>query len=164
MTKKVAITTTVNGRTYEADVQPRRTLADFLRHDLGFTGVHLGCEHGVCGACTVLIDGSTARSCCMLAVQADGESITTVEGLSDGSEMHPLQESFWKCHGLQCGFCTPGMLLTACELLADDPDPSEEQIRERISGNLCRCTGYQFIVDAIKDAAGRTRCAAAPLH
>jgi carbon-monoxide dehydrogenase small subunit len=164
MTKKVAITTTVNGRTYEADVQPRRTLADFLRHDLGFTGVHLGCEHGVCGACTVLIDGSTVRSCCMLAVQADGESITTVEGLSDGSEMHPLQESFWKCHGLQCGFCTPGMLLTACELLADDPDPSEEQIRERISGNLCRCTGYQFIVDAIKDAAGRTRCDAAPLH
>jgi carbon-monoxide dehydrogenase small subunit len=164
VSKKIGITTTVNGRTFEADVQPRRTLADFLRQDLGFTGVHLGCEHGVCGACTVLIDGRSVRSCCMLAVQADGESITTVEGLSDGSELHPLQESFWKCHGLQCGFCTPGMLLTACELLADNPDPSEEQIRERISGNLCRCTGYQFIVDAIKDAAGKARSDAAVLH
>jgi len=157
MSTKVAITTIVNGRTFEADVQPRRTLADFLRHDLGYTGVHLGCEHGVCGACTVLIDGRSARSCCMLAVQADGESITTVEGLSDGSELHPLQQSFWKCHGLQCGFCTPGLLMTARELLTDSQDPSEEEIREGISGNLCRCTGYQFIVDAIRDAAGGAR-------
>lgn len=157
MSTKVAITTIVNGRTFEADVQPRRTLADFLRHDLGYTGVHLGCEHGVCGACTVLIDGRSARSCCMLAVQADGESITTVEGLSDGSELHPLQQSFWECHGLQCGFCTPGLLMTACELLTDSQDPSEEEIREGISGNLCRCTGYQFIVDAIRDAAGGAR-------
>jgi carbon-monoxide dehydrogenase small subunit len=154
MTKKISITTTVNGRTFEADVAPRTTLADFLRQDLGHTGVHLGCEHGVCGACTVLIDGATARSCCMLAVQADGESITTVEGLSDGSELSPLQESFWKCHGLQCGFCTPGLLMTGTELLAENPDPSEDEIREGISGNLCRCTGYQFIVEAIQDAAG----------
>ena len=157
MSRKIPITTTVNGRTFEADVPPRRTLADFLRQDLGYTGVHLGCEHGVCGACTVLIDGKSARSCCMLAVQADGETITTVESMSTDAELHPLQEAFWKHHGLQCGFCTPGLLMTACELLADNPDPTEAEIREGISGNLCRCTGYQFIVDAIQEAAGSAR-------
>lgn len=153
MTGKVAISVEVNGRTFEADVPPRRTLADFLRHDLGFTGVHLGCEHGVCGACTILLDSKTARSCCMLAVQADGSAITTVEGLSDGEQLHPLQEAFWNRHGLQCGFCTSGMLMTACELLRDNSRPTEAEIRRGISGNLCRCTGYQFIVDAIAEAA-----------
>ncbi|MFB9730301.1 (2Fe-2S)-binding protein [Haloechinothrix salitolerans] len=157
MTGKVTVTLKVNGRTYSADCEPRKTLADFLRQDLGFTGVHLGCEHGVCGACTVSIDGSTARSCCMLAVQAEGTEITTVEGLASDGNLHPLQEAFWKHHGLQCGFCTPGMLATACELLEDNPDPSEDEIREGISGNLCRCTGYQFIVDSIHDAARQLR-------
>ncbi len=153
MTGKISISVTINGRVFQADVEPRRTLADLLRQDLGFTGVHLGCEHGVCGACTILLDGKTARSCCMLAVQADGCSLTTVEGLAENGTMHPLQEAFWNCHGLQCGFCTPGMLMTACELLADNPRPTEDEIRHGISGNMCRCTGYQFIVDAIKEAS-----------
>lgn len=157
MTGKVTVTLTVNGRTYSADCEPRKTLADFLRQDLGFTGVHLGCEHGVCGACTVSVDGSTARSCCMLAVQAEGTEITTVEGLATDGNLHPLQEAFWKHHGLQCGFCTPGMLAAAGELLEENPDPTADEIREGISGNLCRCTGYQFIVDAIQDAAQRLR-------
>jgi carbon-monoxide dehydrogenase small subunit len=156
MSGKVTVTLKVNGRIFSADCEPRKTLADFLRQDLGFTSVRLGCEHGVCGACTVTLDGATARSCCMLAVQADGVEITTVEGLANG-ELHPLQEAFWKHHGLQCGFCTPGMLATACELLKDNPDPTDEQIREGISGNLCRCTGYQFIVDSIRDAAQHLR-------
>jgi carbon-monoxide dehydrogenase small subunit len=155
VTNRVTITVGVNGRTFEADVEPRRTLADFLRQDLGFTGVHLGCEHGVCGACTILVDGRTARSCCMLAVQADGCSIITVEGLADGATLHPLQEAFWDRHGLQCGFCTPGMLIRAYELLEDNPNPTEDEIRHGISGNLCRCTGYQYIVEAIADAAGK---------
>ncbi|WP_166351308.1 (2Fe-2S)-binding protein [Phytoactinopolyspora limicola] len=154
---KVPVTITVNGRTHRADCEPRTTLADFLREDLGYTGVHLGCEHGVCGACTVQLDGSTARSCCMLAVQADGSEVTTVEGLAEDGQLHPLQEAFWNRHGLQCGFCTPGMLMTACELLADNPDPSAEEIREGISGNLCRCTGYQFIVESIQEAAPKMR-------
>jgi carbon-monoxide dehydrogenase small subunit len=147
------VTVTVNGQAYSADAEPRRTLADFLRHDLGFTGVHVGCEHGVCGSCTITLDGATARSCCMLAVQAEGADIVTIEGLAANGSLHPVQEAFRKHHGLQCGFCTPGMLATACELLKDNPDPTEAEIRAGISGNLCRCTGYQFIVDAIKDAA-----------
>ena len=148
----ITVTLTVNGRTYRADCEPRRTLADFLRHDLGFTGVHVGCEHGVCGSCTITLDGASARACCLLAVQVDGSEIVTIEGLASDGELHPLQESFRKHHGLQCGFCTPGMLATAMELLKENPDPTDAEIRQGISGNLCRCTGYQFIVDAIRDA------------
>ncbi|MFC4943135.1 (2Fe-2S)-binding protein [Pseudonocardia sp. GCM10023141] len=151
------VSMTVNGEHVDRHVEPRRTLADFLRRDCGKTGVHLGCEHGVCGACTVLLDGRTARSCCTLAVQADGAEITTVEDLANGSELHPLQEAFWKHHGLQCGFCTPGILLTVQEMLADNPDPTDAEIREGLSGNICRCTGYQFIVDAVRDAAAILR-------
>jgi aerobic carbon-monoxide dehydrogenase small subunit len=157
MSAKMTVTLAVNGRTFSADCEPRRTLADFLRQDLGFAGVHLGCEHGVCGACTVIVDGSTARSCCMLAVQADGAEIATVEGLGADGTMSPLQEAFWNHHGLQCGFCTPGILAAATELLAQNPNPTAEEVREGIAGNLCRCTGYQFIVDSIMDAARQLR-------
>ena len=143
----------VNGRREQIDVEPRRTLADALREDLGLTGTHLGCEQGVCGACTVLLDGEPVRSCLMLAVQADGSSLTTVEGLA-GDDLHPLQQAFADCHGLQCGFCTPGFLISALHLLAENPDPSREEIRAGLSGNICRCTGYAGIVDAIV-AAGR---------
>ena len=145
----------VNGQPVSADVEPRWTLADALRERLGLTGTHLGCEQGVCGACTVLVDGEPVRSCLLFAVQADGCAVTTVEGLSDRStgEMHPLQQSFSAHHGLQCGFCTPGMLLTALDLLARNPTPSRDEIREELSGNLCRCTGYGQIVDAVADAA-----------
>ena len=144
----------VNGQRERVDVEPRRTLADALREDLGLTGTHLGCEQGVCGACTILVDGEPVRSCLMLAVQADGSSLTTVEGLaaSDG-ELHPLQQAFADCHGLQCGFCTPGFLISALHLLTTDPDPSRETIRAELSGNICRCTGYTGIVDAVRQAA-----------
>ena len=152
------ITVTVNGVTREAEVEVRLTLADFLRHRLNLTGTHIGCEHGVCGACTVLVDGRSARSCLMLAVQTDGREIMTVEGIAPGPDrMHPLQEAFRDNHGLQCGFCTPGMLTTLIELLRDNPNPSEAEVREAISGNLCRCTGYQTIVAATLDAAKRMR-------
>jgi carbon-monoxide dehydrogenase small subunit len=155
-TRKIALE--VNGRRHEAEVEVRFTLADFLRHGLGLTGTHLGCEHGVCGACTILLDGRSARSCLMLAVQADGHAITTVEGLAPGpGELSPLQQAFSRHHGLQCGFCTPGMLTTLTELLRDNPDPSEEEVRVAISGNLCRCTGYQGIVDAVLDVARRMK-------
>ncbi|HEY3463997.1 MAG TPA: (2Fe-2S)-binding protein [Amycolatopsis sp.] len=147
------VTLTVNGQVCAAECEPRRTLADFLRHDLGFTGVHVGCEHGVCGACTITFDGATARACCLLAVQADGAEVTTVEGLAADGELSALQQAFRDHHGLQCGFCTPGVLATAAELLATNPDPSEAEIREALAGNLCRCTGYQFIVDAVRAAA-----------
>ena len=150
------ISLTVNGKGYEHEVEVRLTLADFLRHSLGLTGTHLGCEHGVCGACTNLLDGRTARSCLMLAVQADGHEITTVEGLAPGpDQLNPLQEAFRDNHGLQCGFCTPGMLITLTEFLRDNPDPTEQEVRIAISGNLCRCTGYQGIVAAALDAAKR---------
>ncbi|RSD25707.1 (2Fe-2S)-binding protein [Amycolatopsis eburnea] len=149
------VSLTVNGQPCSADCEPRRTLADFLRHDLGFKGVHVGCEHGVCGACTITLDGATARACCLLAVQAEGAEVTTVEGLATGGELHPLQQAFRDRHGLQCGFCTPGVLATAAELLASNPDPSEAEIREALAGHLCRCTGYQFIVDAIRAAAAK---------
>ena len=152
------ITVTVNGKRHEATVPVRVMLADFLRHQLGLTGTHLGCEHGVCGACTILFDGYTARSCLMLAVQADGHEIMTVEGIAtDAGTLHPLQQAFHEHHGLQCGFCTPGILTTLIELLRDNPDPTEEEIRIGISGNLCRCTGYQNIVIAALDAARRLR-------
>ncbi len=143
----------VNGRREQIDVEPRRTLADALREDLGLTGTHLGCEQGVCGACTILLDGEPVRSCLMLAVQADGSSLTTVEGMARDGELHPLQQAFADCHGLQCGFCTPGFLISALHLLAENPDPSREDIRAGLSGNICRCTGYAGIVDAVRQAA-----------
>jgi carbon-monoxide dehydrogenase small subunit len=152
------ISVTVNGRTHEREVEPRLLLSDFLRHDLALTGTHVGCEHGVCGACTILFDGEPVRSCILLAVQADGHALTTVEALAPSAgELHPLQQAFWECHGLQCGFCTPGFLMTLVPFLEENPDPSEAEIRQAISGNLCRCTGYQHIVDAVKLAAERRR-------
>jgi carbon-monoxide dehydrogenase small subunit len=145
---------TVNGSDYSGDVEPRKLLSDFLRDDLGLTGTHVGCEHGVCGACTILLNGEPVRSCLLFAVQANGTEIKTVEGLAPNpAELHPLQEKFWELHGLQCGFCTSGILMSAEALLKEIPDPTEEQIREWISGNLCRCTGYQNIVTAIQEAA-----------
>lgn len=144
----------VNGRRERIDVEPRRTLADALREDLGLTGTHLGCEHGVCGACTVLVDGGAVRACLMFAVQANGSSITTVEGLAaDDGTLHPLQRAFCEHHGLQCGFCTPGMLMTALDLLHRNPSPDRPLVREELSGNICRCTGYVGIVDAVESAA-----------
>jgi carbon-monoxide dehydrogenase small subunit len=147
-----AIRLRVNGREYERTVEVRTTLADFLRDDLDLTGTHVGCEHGVCGACTVLLDGEPVRACLMLAVQADGASLLTVEGLADGDRLHPLQEALWAHHGLQCGYCTPGILLSAKALLDGEPRPTREEIREMLAGHLCRCTGYQFIIDAIEAA------------
>jgi carbon-monoxide dehydrogenase small subunit len=155
-TRNIAVT--VNGKRHEHEVDVRLTLADFLRGTLRLTGTHLGCEHGVCGACTILFDGQSARSCLMLAVQANGHEIATVEGLAPSDDaLHPLQEAFRDNHGLQCGFCTPGMLMTLVEFLRDHPDPTEDEVRVAISGNLCRCTGYQGIVAAALDAAKRLR-------
>lgn len=145
----------VNGKAYEKTAEARKTLADFLRDDLELTGTHLGCEHGVCGACTVVLNGEAVRSCLLFAVQADGADILTVEGLAQGDRLHPLQEAFWEHHGLQCGFCTPGFLLTLYCYLQENPRPSEREIREAIAGNLCRCTGYQNIVIAAQAAALR---------
>jgi aerobic carbon-monoxide dehydrogenase small subunit len=143
----------VNGETHRLVVEPRRLLADALRDDLGYTGTNLGCEHGACGSCTVLVDGQSVRSCLMFAVQANGHEVMTVEGLARNGEMHPLQQAFWEKQGLQCGFCTPGFLITAYELLQNNPNPSEEEIRDALSGNICRCTGYQHIVEAVQAAA-----------
>ena len=157
MSETRSIAVTVNGARREETVPVRLTLADFLRHRLGLTGTHLGCEHGVCGACTILFDSYSARSCLMLAVQADGHDIVTVEGIANGGALHPLQEAFRDNHGLQCGFCTPGILTTLIELLRDNPDPTEQDIRIGISGNLCRCTGYHNIVAAALDAAKRMK-------
>jgi carbon-monoxide dehydrogenase small subunit len=162
MSERRAISVTVNGAKYTKDVPVRLTLADFLRVELGLTGTHLGCEHGVCGACTILLDGQSARSCLMLAVQTDGHEILTVEGIAPSPDkLHPLQEAFRDNHGLQCGFCTPGMLTTLLEFLRDNPDPTEREVRIAISGNLCRCTGYQGIVLAALDAAKRMKAAKA---
>ena len=148
----------INGREYVGEVTPRKLLVDFIRDDLGLTGTHVGCEHGVCGACTVTLDDEPVRSCLIFAVQANGAQLKTVEGLApSATELHPLQQAFWELHGLQCGFCTPGILLTAQALIKETPDPSEEEIREWISGNLCRCTGYQNIVAAIQEAAKTLR-------
>jgi aerobic-type carbon monoxide dehydrogenase small subunit (CoxS/CutS family) len=159
---KHVITVTVNGREHRAEVEPRMLLVDFLRDELGLKGTHIGCEHGVCGTCTVLLDGRSIRSCVTFAVQADGAQVRTVEDLADGAQLHPLQEEFWDKQGLQCGYCTPGMLMRACELLERDPDPTPEQVREGIASNLCRCTGYQFITEAILAAAQRMRSAEQP--
>ncbi len=145
---------TVNGTLRKGTVEPRRTLADFLREDLALTGTHLGCEHGVCGACTVLVNGEPARSCLMLAVQARGADVLTVEGLAKNGVMNPLQQAMWESHGFQCGFCTPGFLMQISALLAENPDPAEEEIREALSGNLCRCTGYESIVNGVLRVAG----------
>jgi len=154
MTQLLPVTITVNNEEYRRDVEPRMLLSDFLRHELGLTGTHVGCEHGVCGACTIILDGESARSCLMFAVQADGHDIMTVEGLStDRENLHPLQQSFWEAHGLQCGFCTSGILMSLVPFLKQNPEPTEDEIRHALSGNLCRCTGYQHIVDAVKLAA-----------
>ena len=156
--KRSGITLTVNGRTRAVSVPPRMTLVDCLRDELALTGTHVGCEHGICGACSVLFDGAAVRSCLIYAVQAEGHEVTTVEGLEDADgSLSALQDSFWENHAMQCGYCTPGMLIAGQALLADNPDPSEAEIREAISGNLCRCTGYQQIVEAIADAASRRR-------
>jgi len=147
------ISVTVNGEAHEADVEPRLLLVHFLRDSLGLTGTHVGCDTSNCGACTVHVDGESAKSCTMLAVQADGADIMTIEGLADGAELHPMQNAFWEKHGLQCGFCTPGMIMTAVDLLSRNPDPTDAEIRHAIEGNICRCTGYQNIVAAIREAA-----------
>ena len=156
MSQTHPVRVTVNGKEYERSVEPRLLLSDFLRHELGLTGTHVGCEHGVCGACTILLNGESARSCLMFAVQADGHDITTVEGLAESPDaLHPLQQAFWEAHGLQCGYCTPGILMTLIPFLKSNPHPTEREVREAISGNLCRCTGYQHIVDAALLAAER---------
>ncbi len=148
------ITVSVNERTYSRSVEARMLLSDFLRHELGLTGTHVGCEHGVCGACTVLLDGVPVRSCLTFAVQAAGHVVQTVEGLAaDPAALHPLQQAFWEAHGLQCGFCTPGFLMTLVPFLEENPNPTEAEIRAALSGNICRCTGYQFIVEAVQRAA-----------
>jgi len=158
MTQLFPVTITVNEKEYKRDVEPRLLLSDFLRHELGLTGTHVGCEHGVCGACTVLYDGESVRSCLTFAVQADGHVIQTVEGLArDKDNLHPIQQSFWEAHGLQCGYCTPGILMTLVPFLKQNPNPTEDEIRHAISGNLCRCTGYQHIVDAVKLAAEKMK-------
>lgn len=157
MSDQFDIAVTVNGTQYERTVEPRLLLSDFLRHDLGLTGTHVGCEHGVCGSCTVLLNGQPVRSCLMFTVQAHGHEITTVEGLGTPDNLHPIQEAFQEAHGVQCGFCTPGLLLTLVPFLEQNPDPTEQEIRQAISGNLCRCTGYQHIVDAVTLAAEKMR-------
>jgi carbon-monoxide dehydrogenase small subunit len=154
------ISVTVNGVARRAEAEPRVTLADFLREQLALTGTHLGCEHGVCGACTVLLDGLAVRSCLMLAVQARGREITTIEGLADGDAFHPVQQGFYERHAFQCGFCTPGFVMTTVELLTEDPNVDETEIREALSGNICRCTGYDSIVAGVKLAAERLRSGA----
>lgn len=158
MTEKLLINVNVNGKKHACSVEPRLLLSDFLRHELGLTGTHVGCEHGVCGACTILFDAESMRSCLIFAVQADGHEVTTVEGLAeDKDHLHPLQQAFWEAHGLQCGYCTPGILMTLIPFLKQNPNPTEDEIRHALSGNLCRCTGYQHIVDAAKMASEKMR-------
>ena len=160
MSDTVLVRFTVNGQARQGHCEPRKLLVDFLREDLGLTGTHVGCEHGICGACTILVNGEAARSCLMLAVQADGAELGTVEGLMSDGKLHPLQEAFHEHHALQCGFCTPGMLLTALDLLRTNPEPTEAEIREGLAAVLCRCTGYEGIVKAVAAAAGTLRDAA----
>jgi len=154
---KLPINVTVNGTPQTHEVEPRLLLVHYLRDVLGLTGTHVGCDTSQCGACTVLLDGAAVKSCTVLAVQADGGSVTTIEGLAEGERLHPLQEGFWERHGLQCGYCTPGMIMTAVDLLRQHPDPTEAQIRDGLEGVLCRCTGYQHIVAAVQDAAQRLK-------
>jgi len=161
MSPKTTVSFTVNGAPRQIEVEPRRHLADALREDCGLTGTHLGCEHGVCGACTVLVDGAPVRACLMFAWQAEGARIETVEGLAEGDALHPLQQAFWEKHGLQCGFCTPGFLMLAAGALRENPDMTDEEIRELVSSNLCRCTGYQNILLAVRAAADTMRAAPA---
>lgn len=153
MAEQVQVSISINGIEQTAEVEPRTLLVHFLRENLGLTGTHIGCDTSQCGACTVLLDGKSAKSCTVLAVQADGSSVTTIEGVGAGGELHPVQEGFWEEHGLQCGYCTPGMIMSSIHLLNGNPNPTEQEIREGISGNFCRCTGYQHIVNAIKHAA-----------
>jgi aerobic carbon-monoxide dehydrogenase small subunit len=164
MTNLFTVKVTINGVTYQRAVEPRLLLSDFLRHELGLTGTHVGCEHGVCGACTILFEGQAVRSCIMFAVQANGHELVTVEGLTTPENepfgLHPLQQAFWEAHGLQCGYCTPGFLMTLVPFLQENPNPGEQEIREALSGNICRCTGYQNIVEAVKLAAQKIREAA----
>ncbi len=155
--EKVNVTVRVNGKVYTQEVEPRTLLVYFLREHLGLTGTHVGCDTSSCGACTVLLNGKAVKSCTVLAVQIDGAEITTVEGLARDGELHPIQQAFWEEHGLQCGFCTPGMMMTALDLLQRNPDPTDEEIRHGLEGNLCRCTGYQHIVNAIRSAARMMR-------
>jgi carbon-monoxide dehydrogenase small subunit len=158
---KVAISMTVNGRAYSADVEPRTLLVSFLRENLGLTGTHIGCDTSSCGACVVHLNGASVKSCTVLAVQADGAEVTTIEGVGSDGNLHPVQEGFWEMHGLQCGYCTPGMIMTGIALLNDNPNPSEDQIRHALEGNLCRCTGYQNIVRSIQYAAEKINSAPA---
>lgn len=153
--KKISVT--VNGTTHQKEVEPRLLLVHYLRDVLGLTGTHVGCETSLCGACTVMVDGQAVKSCTVLAVQADGSSVTTIEGMADGSTLHPMQQAFWEHHGLQCGYCTPGMIVAATQLLQRNPDPSEEEIRHGLEGNLCRCTGYQHIIQAVQCAAKKMK-------
>jgi aerobic carbon-monoxide dehydrogenase small subunit len=157
MAEKIKLTLKVNGTSYPIAVEPRRSLADALREDCGLTGTHLGCEHGVCGACTVLVNGKAVRGCLMFAIQVDDAEVRTVEGLAKGEQLHPLQRQFWENHGLQCGFCTPGFLMLAVGALEENPDMTEEELREVLSSNLCRCTGYQNIIKAVRLAAAEMR-------
>ena len=157
MASKRGVSLIVNGKPYEVSIEPRRTLADVLRDDCGLTGTHIGCEHGVCGACTVLVDDKPVRSCLMFGVQAEGKLVRTVEGLADGETLHPLQQAFWENHGLQCGFCTPGFLMLAAGALEENPDMSDDEIKDVLSSNLCRCTGYQNIIKAVRAAAVEMR-------
>lgn len=154
---KRAVSITVNRKTEQREVEPRLLLVHYLRDVLGLTGTHVGCETSICGACTVLMDGQSVKSCTLFAIQADGASITTIEGLAADGQLHPVQEGFWERHGLQCGYCTPGMIIAACQVLDRNPSPSEDDIRHGLEGNLCRCTGYQHIVDAVQYAADRMR-------
>ena len=164
-TEECLISLTVNGHRYEQRVPVRMLLSDFLRHELHLTGTHVGCEHGVCGCCTVLLNGEAVRSCLMLAVQVDGMALTTIEGMAGThSELHPIQQAFQEKHGLQCGFCTPGIIMSVHAMLHEHPDPTEEEIRHELSGNLCRCTGYQNIVEAVKLAAERLRASQAQME
>jgi carbon-monoxide dehydrogenase small subunit len=156
-TNKITVSTTVNGVSATADVEPRTLLVHMLRDSLGLTGTHTGCETGQCGACTVLIDGKAIKSCMVLAVQAEGHEVTTIEGIAPHGELHPIQEAFWEHHGLQCGYCTPGMILSSMALLDENPDPDDEAIRHGIEGNICRCTGYNSIVTSVQDAARRIK-------
>jgi carbon-monoxide dehydrogenase small subunit len=156
---KKAITLTVNGVAQRHEVEPRMLLVHYLRDVLGLTGTHVGCETSICGACTVLLDGQSVKSCTVLAVQADGGQVTTIEGLAANGQLHPVQEGFWEKHGLQCGYCTPGMIMAAAQVLARNPQPSDEEIRHGLEGNLCRCTGYQHIVEAVRYAADKMKAA-----